>query len=229
MTTFSVAPVAVIIPTLDEARELERCLPAVVKSASEVVVTDGGSRDGTPETARRLGATVVSGERGRGLQLNRGAAATSARTLLFLHADTELPTGALEKVVEATDADAIGGGFQIHFGSENPIYRVGSTVVNLRSRLFKTPLGDQAQFASRSSFEELGGYPDWPILEDLEFIRRLKKKGKIAILSPAVTTSARRFEEGGIARTLLLNWWIFALYYAGVSPERLARLYRDIR
>ena len=91
--------------------------------------------------------------------------------------------------------------------------------MNLRTRWLRSPLGDQAQFASRAAFEELGGYPEWPILEDLEFIRRLKRLGRVTILAPAVSTSARRFEDEGIARTLLRNWLIFALYYAGVSPR----------
>ena len=113
--------------------------------------------------------------------------------------------------------------------SDRPIYRLGSAIVNLRTRWGRSPLGDQAQFASRKIFEELGGYPDWPILEDLEFIRRLKRKGKMAILEPAVATSTRRFEERGITRTIIRNWLIFALYFAGASPQRLARLYRHVR
>ncbi|MCP4203962.1 MAG: glycosyltransferase family 2 protein, partial [bacterium] len=166
---------------------------------------------------------------GRGPQLNRGAGASSADGFLFLHADTVLPSGAVQSVETALASGAVGGGFQVRFSSPRPIYKLGSRIVNLRTRWFRSPLGDQAQFATRAAFHEVGGYPDWPILEDLEFIRCLKRKGKIAILRPPVTTSARRFEERGITRTIIFNWLIFALYFAGVSPERLARLYRDVR
>lgn len=213
----------------NEAQALEKNLPGIVAAASEVIVSDGGSEDATRDLAERLGARVVSGPPGRGPQLNRGARASSSEGLLFVHADTVLPDGAVESVEHALASGAVGGGFQVDFASPRPVYRLGSRIVNLRTCWLRSPLGDQAQFASRTAFEELGGYPDWPILEDLEFIRRLKRLGKLAILEPPVATSARRFDERGITRTIVFNWLIFALYFAGVSPERLARLYRDVR
>ncbi len=208
---------------------MARNLPDIVAAADEVLISDGGSTDLTLEVAANCGARVVSGPSGRGPQLNRGARAARGDGLLFLHADTVLPEGAVRSVADALARGSVGGGFQIRFGSARPIYRLGSGIVNLRTRWFRSPLGDQAQFVSRSAFERLDGYPDWPILEDLEFMRRLKRLGKVAILEAPVVTSARRFEDRGITRTIVLNWLIFALYYAGVSPERLARLYRDIR
>lgn len=221
--------ISVVIPTRNEAPALERNLPEIVAAASEVVVSDGTSSDATREIAAGIGARVVEGSPGRGVQLNRGARVARGAGLLFLHADTRLPADALDSVAEALGNGSLGGGFLIRFATRQPIYRVGSSVVNLRSRWFRTPLGDQAQFASRAAFERVGGYPEWPLLEDLEFIRRLKRLGPLAILEPPVETSARRFEQRGIARTLLLNWLIFVLYYAGVSPRRLAKLYRDVR
>lgn len=221
--------ISVVIPALNEARALERNLPALSGLGSEVVVSDGGSEDGTREVAERHGARVVVGPAGRGPQLNRGARATRSGGLLFLHADTALPAGAMDSIASALADGAVGGGFQVRFDGSRSIYRVGSSIVNLRTRWLRSPLGDQAQFASRAAFETVGGYPDWPILEDLEFIRRLKRLGPLAVLSPPVLTSARRFEETGITRTLFRNWLIFALYFAGVSPRRLAQLYRDVR
>ena len=218
-----------IVPTLDEAEALERYLPATLAAAAEVVVSDGGSTDGTRDVALALGARVVCGEPGRGPQLNRGARATNASALVFLHADTVLPAGALAAVGRALAAGAVGGGFLIRFDSNRPVYRLGSRVVNLRTRWSRSPLGDQAQFASRAAFARLGGYPEWPILEDLEFMRRLKRHGHVVILGPPVATSVRRFEKSGIAKTLLVNWTIFALFFAGVSPMRLERLYRTVR
>lgn len=214
---------------LNEARALEKNLPGIIAVASEVIVSDGGSEDATRDVAERLGARVISGPPGRGPQLNRGASASNANGLLFLHADTVLPDGAVGAIENALASGAVGGGFKVRFASPRPILRLGSRIVNVRTRWFRSPLGDQAQFANRTAFEDVGGYPDWPILEDLEFIRRLKRIGRVAILEPPVTTSARRFEDRGITRTILLNWLIFALYFAGISPERLARLYRDVR
>ena len=152
--------IAVVIPTLNEARALERNLPAIVAAAEEVIVSDGGSRDLTREIAENSGARVVRGPSGRGPQLNRGARAARSDGLLFLHADTVLPEGAVRSVASVLANGSAGGGFQIRFDSSRPIYRLGSRIVNLRTRWFRSPLGDQAQFVSRTAFEKLGGYPD---------------------------------------------------------------------
>jgi rSAM/selenodomain-associated transferase 2 len=220
--------VAVLIPTLDEEENLRRNLPAVLAAADEVVVSDGGSRDGSCAVARGLGARVVEGPPGRGGQLNRAAAATSADALLVVHADTVLPPGGVDAVRRAVAAGARGGAFLVRFDGESWVYRLGERVVNLRTRLAKTPLGDQGQFVARATFEELGGFREWPILEDLDFVRRLKRSGPVTILPLPVTTSARRFEAAGPLRTVLRNWLIWGLYVLGVPPRRLARLYRQI-
>lgn len=220
--------VAIVIPTLGEAANLAQLLPQVATCAEEVVVSDGGSRDGTRELARDLGARVVEGVAGRGAQLNRGARVSSAEVLLFLHADTRLPERACERVCSALGGGAVGGGFQVIFASERRIFRLGSRLVNLRTRLTGCPLGDQAQFVRREAFEALGGYREWPILEDFDFIRRLRRLGRTALISDPVVTSPRRYERQGIARTLVVNWLIFGLYLAGAHPGRLARLYPPV-
>lgn len=226
----SVSPsVAVLIPTLDEEENLRRHLPALVSAADEVVVSDGGSRDRSLEVARGLGARVVTGPAGRGGQLNRAAVAAGADVLLFLHADTALPPEGLEAVRQAVAAGARGGAFLVRFGARGWVYRLGETVVNLRTRLAKTPLGDQAQFATRETFHALGGFRDWPILEDLDFARRLRRHGRVALLLPPVVTASRRYREGGVLRTVARNWWIVLLYALGVPPRRLAHLYRPRR
>jgi len=216
---------AVVVPTLDEEESLRRNLPAARAAADELVVSDGGSRDGTVAVARAAGARVVEGPPGRGGQLDRGADATRAEILLFLHADTSLPAGAAEAVREAVRAGAAGGGFFLRFDDRRPLLRLGERLIGLRTRLTRLPLGDQAQFVTHDAFTALGGYRDWPILEDLDFARRLRRHGRIALLRPPVTTSARRFVERGIARTVVRNWWIWTLYACGVPPRRLARLY----
>lgn len=221
--------VAILIPALDEEDNLRRNLPAALAAADEVVVSDGGSRDATVRLARELGARVVTGPPGRGGQLNRAAAAASADVLLFLHADTVLAPGAVAAVREAVAAGAPGGGFLVRFDSERPIFRLGERLVDLRTRLTRAPLGDQGQFVTRGAFRELGGFRDWPVLEDLDFVRRLRRRGRIALLPLRATTSARRYEAGGVLRTVARNWLIWALYGLGVSPHRLAKLYGNVR
>jgi len=221
--------IAILIPALDEELNLRNRLPALLALANEVVVSDGGSRDGTIRVAAELGATVVSGPAGRGGQLNRAAAATNADVFLFLHADSSLPPGALDHVREALADGADGGAFLLSFDSPRRVLRLGARLINLRTRITRAPLGDQAQFVTRRAFEALGGYRDWPILEDLDFIRRLRRHGRICILPARVVTSARRFETRGIARTVTVNWLIWVLYCLGVPPLRLARLYRHVR
>jgi rSAM/selenodomain-associated transferase 2 len=220
---------AIIVPTLDEEDALRRHLAAAAAEADLLVVSDGGSRDGTLEVARRAGATVVCGPPGRGGQLNRGAAAAAgADVLLFLHADTRLPPGAGGDVRRAVAAGAAGGAFFVRFDDDGFWMRLGSRLVALRTRLTRLPLGDQAQFVRRDVFAALGGFRDWPILEDLDLARRLKahagRRG-VALLRPPAVTSARRYRDGGIARTVARNWLIWGLFALGVPPHRLARLY----
>jgi rSAM/selenodomain-associated transferase 2 len=229
--------VAIVVPTLNEEATLARTLPAALAAADELVVSDGGSADRTVEVARGLGARVLTGSAGRGGQLNRGAAATSSEILLFLHADTALPAGALAAVREAIagrpdggrTGAAAGGAFLVRFDADRPLLRLGAWLINQRTRLTRLPLGDQAQFVTRAAFEQLGGFRDWPILEDLDFAWRLRRHGRTVIVRQRVTTGARRFVELGVARTVAINWLIWLLFVLGVSPRRLARLYSQIR
>lgn len=217
-----------MVPALNEEDSLRRHLPAALAMADEVVVSDGGSTDRTVEVARELGARVVTGPPGRGGQLNRGAAAATADVLLFLHADTTLPPGGAQAVREAVAKGAAGGAFLVRFDSGG-IMRLGSRLVNVRTRLTRLPLGDQAQFATRETFDRLGGFMEWPILEDLDFAKRLRRTGRFVLIEAAVTTGARRYLRQGVFRTVAMNWLIWFLFFLGVSPHRLARLYRHVR
>jgi rSAM/selenodomain-associated transferase 2 len=223
---------AIVIPTLDEEPSLRRTLPLALAAADEVVVSDGGSRDGTLEIARALGVRVVSGPPGRGGQLNRGAMAVEADILLFLHADTTLPEEAGHSVRGAVAAGAVGGAFLVRFDVDSPKMRLGGWLASQRTRLTYLPLGDQAQFVTRDAFRALGGYRDWPILEDVDFAWRLQRRygrRRLALIERPVTTAARRFVEQGSLRTVSTNWLIWLLFLLGVSPHRLARLYKQIR
>lgn len=219
--------VAVVIPTLNEKEALARHLPGVLAISDRVVVSDGGSTDGTRELAADLGAVTVEGPPGRGPQLNRGAARAEADALLFLHADTSLPEDAMDQIRTALGNGAGGGGFLLEFDSARPIFRLLERVINLRTRISRVPLGDQAQFVRADLFHAVRGFPDWPILEDLVFIRRLRSASRITVLSSKVRTSARRYEAGGVVRTVGRNWLIWSLFLLGVPPTRLARLYRQ--
>ncbi|HEX6088393.1 MAG TPA: TIGR04283 family arsenosugar biosynthesis glycosyltransferase [Thermoanaerobaculia bacterium] len=211
--------VSVIIPTLNEEAHLGATIDAAFAAgAAEVIVSDGGSRDGTLTIARSHGARVVAGERSRARQLNRGAAEASHEWLLFVHADTLLPRGACAAIVE-TNADF--GGFLIDFIEPAWRLRCAAFMVNARTRLTRAPWGDQGHFARRAAFP---GYPDFPLMEDYELARRMRRRA--AILPLRVRTSGRRFLQKGVIRTSAINWSIVLAYHCGVSPERLARWYR---
>jgi len=220
---------SIIIPVLNEAENIERLLRelAVTCPDAEIIAADGGSRDGTLEVVQSFPRVrLVSGQRGRARQMNAGARVAGGNVLLFLHSDTHLPVGALRAIQGVwSHPGVVGGRFDVRFDSERPIFRLIAALMNLRSRLSGIFTGDQAIFLRREVFEELGGYPDIPLMEDVEFTRRLKRKGRLACLRLRATTSARRWEREGVLRTILLMWTLRFLYFIGVPPERLHRMY----
>jgi rSAM/selenodomain-associated transferase 2 len=228
---------AIVIPTLDEEAVLAETLAHArrqlrIDAGDLLVVSDGGSGDRTVELARAAGAAVLAGPAGRGGQLARGARHAierGARALLFLHADSRLPEGARERVLASLEGGAAGGGFLVSFVPPTRLLRLGARLVAARTRWLRVPLGDQAQFAAAAAYERAGGFPDWPVLEDVELLRRLKRVGRLEIVELRVETSARRFATRGVARTVATNWLIWGLYSAGVDPQTLSRLYRQVR
>jgi hypothetical protein len=221
--------ITIIVPTLDEEAAVSRWLGEARRYCDQLVVSDGGSVDRTVEIARQAGAQVVVGAAGRGGQLNRGAAVAGGDVLVFLHADTRLPDGAAEAIRAAVRGGAVGGAFRVRFDDPGRVFRFGAAMANLRARLTRVPLGDHAQFVTRTAFERIAGFAEWPILEDVDLMRRLRRTGRVAVLDLEVVTSARRFKAAGPLRTVLLNWLIWLLFAVGVQPRRLARLYRDVR
>ena len=190
-------------------------------------MVDGGSRDGTLEVARRVpGVLALVSPRGRARQMNAGARAARGAILLFLHADTRLPDGAVEAVQEALSRpDVVAGRFDVHFDSPRAVFTMIASMMNRRSRWSGIATGDQAIFVRREIFEALGGYPEIPLMEDVELTRRLRRRGRVAALRRRVTTSARKWEREGALRTILLMWALRFLYICGVGPSRLHRWY----
>lgn len=214
----------VIIAALNEARLIAGAVASSFEAgAHEVIVADGGSTDLTTDAASAAGATVVRGEPMRSRQFNLGAAAAQGDVLLFLHADTTLPSQAAAAVFAALDAGADFGGFRVRFREDTALLRFTAWMINHRSALTRCPYGDQAQFIRRSLFE---GFREIPLMEDYELAVRMKRRGRVAMLPLHVTTSGRRFLHRGFVRTWLTNWWIIALYRAGVAPKRLSQMYR---
>ena len=183
-----------------------------------------------PESSRRAlearGATVHPGEGPRGARLSQAASRAQAGILVFLHADTLLPKGWRPLVEEAIEKGAVGGAFRLGFEGSGGRMAFVAFWANLRTALTRVPYGDQAPFVRREVYEKLGGHRPWPLLDDLELGRRLKRSGRVMILPAKVRTSPRRYLEKGVARTVLRNWRILLRYHGGESPEKLAELYR---
>ncbi len=220
--------ISVIIPTLNEAALLPATLATAQRgSPHEVIVVDGGSSDRTVEIARAHDAITLVGPPGRASQLNYGAAAATGEFLLFLHADTLLPAdyAALVRATLATSGVA-GGAFEFAIAGDFPGRRLVERGTNWRAQHRQLPYGDQGLFVRRDIFFRLGGLPTLPILEDYEFVRRLRRVGKVAIAPAVALTSGRRWRTRGALRTTLLNQLIILGYRLGVAPSRLAAWYR---
>lgn len=217
---------SVIVPTLNEEKTIEQTLqPLVGQTEIEVIVADGGSVDGTVPLARHLGALVVPVRPGRGRQMNAGAALASGDVLLFLHADTKLPDNFSSIISSALNQAAIAGAFRLRIDDSHVALRWIEWGANLRSQLLQMPYGDQGLFVRAESFHRVGGYPNWPLMEDYELCRQLRTQGRIVLTAESARTSARRWNKLGIFRTTVINQLTVAAFRLGVSPVRLARWY----
>lgn len=219
--------VAVVIPALNEERFLAATLANVreQEGLEEVLVVDGGSYDRTVSVALEAGARVIRSGRGRAVQMNAGAAASGADAVLFLHADTCLPAGALSLVIQALSQNGVVGGcFRLEFDRSSLVYRLYTA--RFWMRWTRLAFGDRAIFCSRSAFKAIGGFPEQPLFEDLDFVARLSRVGRFHFLKSTVTTSSRRFAENGPLRQQLRNVVLWGAWNAGIPAHRLARFYR---
>jgi len=214
-----------INPMMDHLESLEG------SENCEFIVVDGSPDGGTIKAVTRQGVQYVKSPQGRANQMNAGAAMATGEILIFLHADTRLPRQALELINQAMTRQAlIGGAFDLRIDTERPILKIIARIASLRSRLTRIPYGDQAIFIRRDYFNQMGGYPGMPLMEDVALMRRIKGAGgRIGFIPEPVITSARRWEEEGILYTTLRNWLLLSAYTLGVAPDKLAKYYKAAR
>lgn len=220
---------AVVIPTLNEAANISETLERAARGQpAEILVADGGSTDGTRDIARQLGARVLEAPCGRARQMNTAAAVARAELLLFLHADTWPPEGYADVIRDHLNHPTIAAGaFRFALREPVPGRRVLEGLVSARCRCLGTPFGDQGLFVRRDLFQAVGGFVDWPVLEDVEILGRLRRHGRIVLTLAAALTSSRRWRARGVLRTFAVNQLVMLGYYGGLPPECLARLYRN--
>ena len=219
---------SVIIPVLNEQATIVDtllCLQALRERGNEVIVVDGGSRDATRSLATAYADTVITAPKGRGTQLNQGAAQAQGHALLFLHADTRAPRDVDCRILQALAGGCGWGRFDVSLSGRHPLLRVVERLMNLRSRWTGIATGDQGIFVSSELFHRLGGFPEQPLMEDIAFSRELKKVTRPHCLRTRLITSSRRWEQQGIVATILRMWTLRLAYYLGVPAGTLARRY----
>jgi len=221
---------SLVVPVLNEAPELPRLLAqlsGLALQGIEIIVADGGSEDGTADIVERAGFVVIGASRGRARQMNAGAAMATREVLWFLHADTHVPDEAPAYILPALEqGNHVWGRFDVRISGRPHMLRVISHLMNLRSRLTGIATGDQAMFITRLAFDEVGGFPDQPLMEDIEISKRLLALSRPACIARCVAPSGRRWEINGVWRTILLMWRLRWAYWRGVPVQKLAEAYR---
>jgi rSAM/selenodomain-associated transferase 2 len=213
---------SIIVPMLNEAAGIADALRALRDLDAEIVAVDGGSSDKTLDCAAPHADLLLETARGRARQMNAGAVAAKGEILLFLHADTILPLAADKIIKQSLANGALWGRFDVEISGNSACFSVIATMMNWRSRLTGIATGDQAIFVKRSAFEQIGGFPDQPLMEDIVISQRLKQLARPACLRHKVITAGRRWEKHGILRTILSMWWLRLRFYFGADPKKLA-------
>jgi len=231
-TETSIQPsIAIIVPVFNE----EHVVPALMAQlpqlgANEWIVVDGGSTDATCRLLNESAIHWIHSGFGRAAQMNAGAKACKSEILLFIHVDTSIDSSHMLALKQAMqNKSVVGGRFDVSLSGGGLVLRVIAWFINARSRLTGISTGDQCQFVRRSVFERMGGFPEQALMEDIEFSKRLKRLGTIVCLREKVVTSSRRWQAHGIMPTVWLMWKLRLLYWLGVSPEKLASMYQQVR
>jgi len=220
--------VSVIIPTFNEEEQIGELLVALQELDVEIVVADGGSADSTVALCEEADVKIVTSPRGRATQMNAGAATATGKIFIFLHADTRLPEGAVHEVRESVAYGSVAGAFLFGTDLDSASMNVIENAVHFRSIRLGIVFGDQAIFSTREAFYRAGAYPVQPIMEDYELWKRLGKVGKRTIIPLQVVTSSRKWTARGVWRTTLINITATFLYFFGMGPERLSKVYRKL-
>ncbi|HEX3034842.1 MAG TPA: TIGR04283 family arsenosugar biosynthesis glycosyltransferase [Thermodesulfobacteriota bacterium] len=226
--------ISVVVPTYNESTTIEDTLNKLLKILlpnDEVIIVDGESEDNTQEIVRTFPQVkLISSKRGRAIQMNVGAQKAKNQYLLFLHADNIISSDCLSMLRgEIRSNRHSWGWFPIRLNSSRLIFKILEAGANLRLRLTGTPLGDHGIFVKKEIFDKIGGFPEIPIMEDLEFVRKVKSITKGVQINCPIGTSVRRFEKSGILKTFLTMWVLRILYYSGISMEKLSRYYENLR
>jgi rSAM/selenodomain-associated transferase 2 len=225
----SAVDLSIIVPALNEEAGIVAALQALSPlraRSAEVIVVDGGSRDRTAALARPLCDTLIAAPRGRATQMNAGAGVARGEVLLFLHADTRLPEHADRSITDGLERSGrMWGRFDVRIEGRHPLFPLIAAMMNLRSRLTGIATGDQAIFVATAAFAAIGGFPEIPLMEDIEMSRRLKRLGRPLCLAERALTSGRRWEKHGVMRTILTMWLLRLAYFFGAEPAKLARAY----
>ncbi len=225
--------ISIVVPVLNEATGINklvehiRCLEGA--DCCEIIVVDGDPEGGTVNAIADCAVVRIIGEQSRARQMNAGAAIAKGEFLVFLHADTELPIAAIPRITETLEDDSIvGGAFDAGVDTKSLAVRFVAMIARIKHRINRVPFGDQAIFLRRDYFEKVGGFKDIPLMEDVELMKRIRKRGdKIRIIGLRVKTSARRWRKEGLVLGVIRNFLLRVLFNMGVSPERLVRYYRN--
>ena len=224
---------AIVIPVFNEAKVLPQALTSLAElsmdSSDSIIFVDGGSTDQSIQLIQQHGYQCLHCEAGRAKQMNYGTNNTKSDIILYLHVDTKVSSSEISNIKKSYTKGFLSGRFDIMFTNRALTYRIISFFINFRSRLSKISTGDQAIFIRRDIFEQIGGYPEIPLMEDVAISKALRRLGKIDCLYNKVTTSSRRWEKNGVVNTVMLMWKMRFLYWCGAEPEKLASMYRNAR
>lgn len=220
--------ISIIIPVLNEEQRVKALLEQLQiyrQQGHEVIVVNGGSDDETVSISKPLADKVITSDSGRAKQMNKGVAESTNEVLWFLHADTSIPENAIEAIQESI-IKCEWGRFNIKLSGSHILFRIIEKMINVRSCVSGIATGDQGIFVKRKIFESIDGYSDIPLMEDVALSKKLKKISHSKCIKEMLTTSSRRWEKNGIIKTILLMWHLRFLYWIGVTPDKLAKLYR---